>query len=294
MNLREEKRHVKLCPESIQFVRFFLIWLGIGVFFVWGGHALAQADLLKDSERTKYQQRIDEAIDRDDPEFIRSYIEEGVSINEPQAFGETILHQAIKYGRTAVAAFMIQQGADVNATTTLGETPLHYVSFMEDLSQARKITKLLLQAGAEVDQRETVYGTTPLFWQEVPVAKLLIREGADVNFMAFNGKTPLFWHIESDAESMVQLLINKGADIHYTLEDGTSLIHVSCFVENLPIVKLLVENGIDINQVDRRGRTPLDIALREDNAPIVRYLLNHGAQKNMTTTELSFSTEVNP
>lgn len=101
-------------------------------------------------------------------------------------------------------------------------------SFMSD---SEEITRLLLDAGANVNQRDKRDGRTPLHYAQDPRAvRMLLERDADPNAQADDGWTPL----------------------HECAEHG-----------NLWSARLLLEAGADPSLRDRSGRTPLDVAREE-------------------------------
>ena len=91
--------------------------------------------------------------------------------------------------------------------------PLHYAPMPPIL------TSMLIEAGASVNVKDTSYGRTPLHWAAryratgsitVP---LLLRAGAAVNAVDWDGNMPLTLAIEVQNRRVLPILLRAGADI---------------------------------------------------------------------------------
>jgi ankyrin repeat protein len=152
----------------------------------------------------------------------------------------------------AVARLLEQDPASVNTRGPDGYPALHFAVGMNDAESL----KLLLEAGADVDIRNTDNGTgypdeTALhcaaFWGREDLAKLLIDAGADVNARTNRQSTPL---------------------------------HSAARMTNVEVARLLLENGALINARDEKGETPLDWCNRLNwrNADEIRKLFREYGQ----------------
>ena len=146
----------------------------------------------------------------------------------------------------------IADGADVNVKDDEGISALYYAAGdAED-----KIVKILIDNGANVDEKENEYGTTPLMSaidrgkseQRIAIVTLLIERGADVN-----------------AKSK-------------TLEQ-TPLIHAAQYNQKT-ITKILIDNGADVSAKDKNWKTPLDYAAKMGHKEIVAILRKHDAKES--------------
>ena len=72
---------------------------------------------------------------------------------------------ACGYGRTDVAAFLLEKRTDPNVTVSNGETPLHWVAYGPHVEVAR----LLVRYGGDVNASDAA-GRTPLDWAERTLA----------------------------------------------------------------------------------------------------------------------------
>ena len=110
-------------------------------------------------------------------------------------------------------------------------------------------------------------------------AKLLLKEGADVNAWNKRGYTALSYTASNDHASVVNVLIRAGADVnHHGCDGRTSLIHaVEC--GNDVCVNLLIKAGADVNK-ETRGETALMIAVMLGHERCIELLLKAGADVN--------------
>lgn len=205
------------------------------------------------------------------------------NLNDIWKDGQLPLHWAVSLGSPEAISFLIDHGADVMMKTQEGESLFHLLAHVDDIPVSTQIARVLIGENVPVDEVEPVFGTTPIFWQNRDVAQLLIDNGADVNWVAKEGYTPLFWQANSDANDVVELLIDSGADVNQTLYDGTTLLHLVCQTENTKLLKLFISSGLDVNARDSFGWTPLHVAAKEQNSQIIQFLLSYGAKKDLKT-----------
>ena len=78
---------------------------------------------------------------------------------------------------------------------------------------------------------------------------------------------------------MVKLLVEHGADVNYKPSDGrTPRLHLAAAFGYVEIAEYLLDQGADINALDKDGDTPLDAAF---SSPLDREILAlHGAPTN--------------
>lgn len=100
-----------------------------------------------------------------------------------------------------------------------GRTPLHVVSDWPGfLPNAPRITRLLIDSGAEVDARSAGdHGETPLHWtasnDDAEVAAVLIDGGADIEIPGGSIGTPLDNAIGYSCWNVARLLVASGARV---------------------------------------------------------------------------------
>ena len=89
----------------------------------------------------------------------------------------------------------------------------------------------------------------------VPIAKLLVDAGADVNAVSPSFMAPVYFAAHRGDYDLVQLLLDAGADVN--LYDPSAKIekileHPLMFGQ-LGIVSLLIDAGADLDDLDRHG-----------------------------------------
>jgi uncharacterized protein len=110
-------------------------------------------------------------------------------------------------------------------------------------------------------------------------ATLLIEKGADSNAVARNqtGFTPLTGAVSQNHNEVARLLVKNGANVNYSYEGGfTPLMHAA-HAGNLELVKLLLENGADPNAKNGEGKTSLTFASERNHEKVAALLKSHGA-----------------
>lgn len=111
------------------------------------------------------------ARERDDVDMVKAFLDHGMPL-EPQH-----LIIAIWEGKLGVAALFVERGAEVNFVGHARMTPLIAAVSRKHLDMAR----LLLDAGADVHDREEHALYLAVFNRDADTTRLLIRRGAIVN-----------------------------------------------------------------------------------------------------------------
>lgn len=214
--------------------------------------------------------------------------------------GKKPLHMALEMGQAEVTEILAEREAELDVFTLAGLgrikeltellddrpalartthlkgiTPLHYAAVGEHEATVR----LLLQRGADINAKGTVYEQTPLRWtQSADIAKILLSRGADPNAEDMSGGTPLHYVASWDHRDMVKVLIHNRARVDARDKKGRTPIFAPCRRGYRDVVALLLSEGADPNVADESGRTPLHEAARWGADEIVELLLAKGAR----------------
>ncbi len=261
-----------------------------------------------------------EACNKNSINLVKSLVENGADVNQPDGNGNTPLFIACKNGNKALAKYLIDNGADVNQPDGNGNTPLFiacdrwYIDLAEYLidrhsaklnsriingygkdllfkayeKENGNTVKSLIENGMDVNI-EDENGKTPLLmaclWNNENLAKYLIEEqNANINVESKRGWTPLFMAYRQKNIDLAKYLIEHGADVNYQNRyDGTIWSRV-CMCENeedeTGFVGYLINHGANVNLQSKTGWTPLFDACKNGNETLVKYLIEHGADVN--------------
>jgi ankyrin repeat protein len=205
-------------------------------------------------------------------------IKRGQSLDTKDSYSRTPLSWAAESGHEAVVKLLLDNGAELETKDSLyGQTPLSWAAE----SGHEAVVTLLLDKGAELETKGD-YGWTPLSWAagsgHVAVVKLLLDKGAKLETKDWlYGQTPLSRAAESGHEAVVTLLLDKGAELD--TKDNYDWTPLSRATQNghEAVVTLLLGRGAELETQDSNGRTPLSWAIEDGHEAIVRLLLEKGA-----------------
>jgi ankyrin repeat protein len=153
---------------------------------------------------------------------------------------------------TAAVRSMIQQKADVNAPQPDGTTALHWA--------AR--------------------------WDDIQLASVLIKAGADPRTANRTGATPMFLAAQNGSAMMIELLLKAGVDPKTpVLSHGETALMMAGRTGKLDAVRELLDNGADVHAKENlRGTDALMWAAEQGHSDVVKFLLDRGADPNAQST----------
>jgi len=180
----------------------------------------------------------------------------------------------------------IRTGVNINGTDSKGNSALMFAAN----SGKFEIVKLLLENGANPNQRNFVEGFTPIFDAikngHYDIVKLLIESGADLSVTDNQGNTPLLVSIYNNNSDQITIaLIEANSDVNYRNSlDGFYPLIASTILGNYSISKALIDYGARKNVSDINGITPLQYATSVKNADLCK-LLSEGVKTNNVLRE---------
>jgi uncharacterized protein len=107
--------------------------------------------------------------------------------------------------------------------------------------------------------------------------RALLDQKADVNAVGADGSSALLWLVRVDDLEMARLLIRAGADPTRPNSYGVTPLYLACSNGNPEMIRLLLDAGADPNGPDPTGENPLMTAAQIGNLDSVRVLLDYGA-----------------
>jgi cytohesin len=249
-------------------------------------------------------------------EIAELLIDKGANVNAVWGGRVTPLHEAAWWGRKEIAELIITAGADVNAKVSDGRTPLAMA-----IDQNKPETADIIRKHGGMTSAELLSGMTLLHIAvkegKTETIELLIAEGADVNAMDRDVKTPLDWAEGTNNKGIADLLrkhgaktgeelnvliaaakkgdieavkqhLAAGADVNAKTWDWTTPLHNAAIYGHKEVAELLIANGADMNAIivsgRNQGKTPLDLAIWRKKNETADLLREHGGR---TTEELA-------
>uniref|UniRef100_A0A671R8E1 NF-kappa-B inhibitor alpha n=1 Tax=Sinocyclocheilus anshuiensis TaxID=1608454 RepID=A0A671R8E1_9TELE len=161
------------------------------------------------------------AVIVDRSECVRALLWSGASAEIQERGGNTPLHLAVRELRKECVRELTSCSrtppVHLNITNYAGVSALHLAVHRGNC----EIISMLLEAGADVNQRDLGSGRSPLHWavegQRSEVVKLLLSAGALVNQRSYAGHTPFYCALYRPNKEIQALLSVHGAT--YTQDD---------------------------------------------------------------------------
>lgn len=138
------------------------------------------------------------------------------------------------------------------------------------------IALILIEAGAEVDSKDT-YGVTAMMFAAIcgsdKVIERLIDEGADVNAKDLDGRTVLIEALTTENDipiSAIRSIVEAGADPNIRIDGGVTPLMLAA-TGDPDALRMLIDAGAEVNARDRRGTTALMRAARHpENVSVLK------------------------
>lgn len=183
------------------------------------------------------------APDTDEVDF---FLKHGVSVEQSNVDGVTLLMATGLRGMPDVAKLLISKGASIDKKDNNGTTALGWAASNGHLD----IAKLLVKNGAEVDgTQDTDRGTTAMMYAaangHADVTRYLINEGAAVDsWDRFTGCRALNYAARDGYHEVVDVLLDHGASVNVSCL-GRSALKAAAEEGHNDIVELLRKHGAD-------------------------------------------------
>lgn len=214
-----------------------------------------------------------EAARNGDIKVLGLFMEANAYVNVRDELRRTPVYYAAENGKDKAVQFLLLYGADVNARDEYMKSPL--MAAIE--AKSYPTAKLLLDVNANV-QISDDDGKTPLhyavLYKQTETAQAITNKFCDVDSPDNDGNTPLFYAFNKIP--LLRVLLRAGADINGANVDGKTVLHQAVITNNLQSAKFLIENGANVNIKDQKGHTP--IFYTEENSPMYTLLLESGAK----------------
>lgn len=115
---------------------------------------------------------------------------------------------------------------------------------------------------------------------DVAKFKVLVEEGAELNYLGAEGMTPLMWSIAKQNYDSLSGLLELGADPNLRTDAG-SAVELAAILEDPKYLRALLENGGDVDiAIGKSGRTVLFETVLHEKMDNLQLLVEYGANIN--------------
>lgn len=173
-------------------------------------------------------------------EIIDILLRYGADVDNRNDAGKTALMLAAFSGQLGAVQSLREHGASYTLHDKGGSTPLHWAVDGQNLD----LITFMIDDGADVNIRDSVSSWTPLLrcaavTGNKDVAKVLIKEGADINAVDVDGKTALMTAVLNGHHLMVEMLLQYDADISVLSASGKTAYEMAIAMEKRKVAKIL-------------------------------------------------------
>ena len=126
-------------------------------------------------------------------------------------------------------------------------------------------------------------------WERVRALVAGGLRGEDVNAADSDGTRALHWAVRADEVEVARLLLKAGADAAARNRLGVTPLNLAAANGNGPMIRTLLDHGADPHHVERTGETMLMAATRSGSADAVHSLLQRGADPNVAEPQLKLT-----
>ena len=226
------------------------------------------------------------AIGNQNKEMADFLLEKGTSINYISKDNKTPLCFAMDKGYEDMWEWLIQKGANINESNAHGNIALQHAVERRN----RKAVKVLLKEGLDVTN-ETYALNLAIGSDALPIAKLLIKSGVDINKPVKDEETPLgiaayilnqFTAYDGfhPVREIIKLLVKKKADPNVKVNNQYSIL--ALVIDDLEIAKCLLKHGANPNvMIEQIKMSLLATLVEKDEKESVKLLLQYGADVNL-------------
>lgn len=134
--------------------------------------------------------------------------------------------------------------------------------------------KAQIAANPTIAQEMDTRGFTPLvmatYSSQLPIVKVLLEAGADIDDQAASGNTALMGVCFKGSEEAVQLLLDHGAAVNIQNELGATALIFAATYGHTAIAQMLLEAGADKSLKDADGKTAMSHAKHQEMVELLK------------------------
>uniref|UniRef100_A0A914DMY8 KAP NTPase domain-containing protein n=1 Tax=Acrobeloides nanus TaxID=290746 RepID=A0A914DMY8_9BILA len=213
-------------------------------------------------------------------EIVSHLLPDG-DVEETDNDGWTALLNAAKNGHREVVKLLLDAGATVDQTDLMGWSPLMWAAYKNRLG----VVDELIAAKAHINLVGEEDSLTPLIIASgrgyIDIVRALIQAGAQVNACDKFGSTALIWASRKGYLEIVEELLNAGAELDAIGMYSSTALMLATKNNYFEVVEALLKREPNVNVVDYNGLSALGIASREGYTKIAEELIHAGAFVNL-------------
>jgi len=220
------------------------------------GCSKSKEDLVKELNALNFQFNGDDFVRsaaEGDQKALGLFFAAGFDVNTPNTAGYTGLMAAAERGRSDIVKLLLDHKADPNAAGRDGDTAL----LLAAENNQPEIVKLLLGRGADPNRQDNNGWTA--------VLKAAYQGNAKcIEILASHSKLELDRALLvatlMERKDAVKVLLDNGAEVDFRASDGRTPLILAAGKGNKDIVELLLQAGADASLTDQAGQTAQAVA----------------------------------
>ncbi|KER20574.1 hypothetical protein T265_10897 [Opisthorchis viverrini] len=219
---------------------------------------------------------------QDSDECVRILLDRGANIYHKNAFGSSVLHEAILQHAVKCVHLLFEHEIVKCLQDGLKQTKRSSSSLMAvDPVDQKKSTSLLSRLGDWIgvgnpsSRRSSTFSTSS---EPTSTSSL-------INLVDDEGFSPIHVAVNTGNMELVKACLDRGANVLAQDHAGQTPLHYACTRGDLDCAKALLEfhpkyKARMISAVNRDGRGPIHLAAMYDHPTLIDYLLSQGAELN--------------
>lgn len=249
--------------------------LSLGLLYPFFSLSLLNAMASSSTQLVDSFSELEAAIREDDLQTFKTQFDPIKHLSKSNDRGLSLLHQAVKAGKSEFMLFLLGKNAPVNARDKNNQTPLHYAARIQN----ETILQVLLDNQADFELLDFNHDTAlhdACSYAEAKCVAALIKKGANYRTINKKGFTPLDLAIFYGYRTVVQEFIQNGIPPQNAVVRSRP-IHLAAVCGDLQQLRDLQASGANLNEEIDIEVTAFDIAVRANQIQFVQALLATGS-----------------